>query len=60
MINFKAIAVIFALLVSVLRYTLASFVTLKPFSDHDGADTAGGISTDTAGGISSEDYHTGQ
>ena len=27
-------------------------MTLKPFSDHDGADSSGGIS--------SEDYHTGQ
>ena len=32
---------------------LASFVTLKPFSDHDGADSSGG------GGYS-EDYDTGQ
>ena len=53
MINFKAITIISALLVH-LRYVnaLALIVTLKHFSDHDGADSSGGIS--------SEDYHTGQ
>ena len=53
MINFKAIAVISALY-KYLCYVnaLASFVKLKPFSDHGGADSSGGIS--------SEDYHMGQ
>ena len=52
MINFKAIAVIPLCWYLCYVNALASFVTLKPFSDQDGADSSGGIS--------SEDYHTGQ
>ena len=52
MIDFKAIAVISACKYLCYVNALASFETLKPFSDHDGADSSGGISA--------EDYHTGQ
>ena len=50
MINLKAIAPLCKYRCCVKA--LASFVTLKRFNDHDGADSSGGIS--------SEDYHTGQ
>ena len=43
-INFKVIAVIYTL-VSVLRYALASFAKLTPFSDHDGSDSSGAVSS---------------